>query len=121
MFRSMAFALTATLLLGACQSQATSGPGATPRAATPKATERPQTEAACTAAGGRWAKGGLAGMEQCFLDYPDAGKACAAAGDCMGMCLAPANGPARCQTTHPLFGCVHSLDAQGNRVGICID
>ncbi|MGQ9366687.1 hypothetical protein [Azospirillum sp. ST 5-10] len=117
MLRAALLALTIALPLAGCQSQATP---TSPLAAS-VGPERPQSEPACTAAGGRWEKGGLAGIAQCFLDYPDAGKPCQGPADCAGMCLVPADGPPRCQKTYPLFGCVRFLDAEGNRAGICID
>ncbi|WP_051340730.1 hypothetical protein [Azospirillum halopraeferens] len=129
MLRTVRAAVTALtlLLLAACHA---AGDGRAPAAAPAPAAgpmsaaagpERPQDAAACTAAGGDWRRGGLAGLDQCFLAYPDGGTPCTGPADCRGLCLVQGDGPGRCQTTYPLFGCVRFLDAEGNRPGVCID
>ncbi len=80
--------------------------------------EVPESEAACVEAGGRWARGGIAGLPLCFLPTPDAGKACTTAEDCTGFCLAETG---TCSAESPLFGCFALFDLDGAEVTICID
>ncbi len=42
--------------------------------------------AACESAGGRVARDGMRGWEQCIQPFEDAGKACADNADCIGQC-----------------------------------
>ncbi|WP_207457206.1 hypothetical protein [Azospirillum sp. SYSU D00513] len=81
---------------------------------------RPDSEAACREAGGRWAKGGRRGLELCFMPLSDGGKACTARGDCAGECLVTEAG-AQCQKSGPIFGCYSYLDDQGRKGTICRD
>lgn len=103
----------AALLLGGALVLPLAGCGAAER-------EPPQTEAACAAAGGRWAKGGRAGIPQCFTGLPDAGKPCSRDGECQGACIVVA-GKGQCQKTQPMFGCTAFLDADGRTQRICRD
>jgi len=79
---------------------------------------RPQTQAACLEAGGRWAPGGLWPEPLCFLPNPDAGKGCSKASDCAGACLSESR---TCSPESPRFGCYGYLDEAGDEVVICVD
>ena len=84
----------------------------------PVEAEVPETEAACLDAGGRWAVGGLQQRPLCFMPTADAGKACTAAEDCTGFCLAETR---TCSSEMPMFGCFALLYLDGAEVTICID
>lgn len=101
-------ALIAVLALGAC-------------------VEEPPTEgkrlsdadrAECLLKGGTVGRGGLLPDEVCFRPEPDAGKSCAKAADCSGVCFADTR---TCSPVSPMFGCYEFLDETGQTVGICID
>lgn len=82
----------------------------------------PETETACSDAGGRWDRGGLGGQFTCFLPTPDAGKACTAAEDCSGFCLVESGaGTGSCSAETPMFGCFAYVDLDGAEVTLCID
>ncbi len=78
----------------------------------------PQSRAACLAAGGRWARGGLNPDPLCFLPNPDAGTSCTKATDCVGTCLSDSR---TCAPEQPIFGCYGFLDDDGAEVMICAD
>ena len=71
----------------------------------------------CVREGGRWGRGGLWGLETCFPQYSDGGKACTASSQCEGQCDA---GTLQCTTSFS-FGCQSYLDDNGEVVSICID
>lgn len=75
-------------------------------------------KAACVERGGRWGSGGLAGGMVCYTTTPDAGKACSAASDCAGLCLARSRS---CAPVTPVFGCNAVLTGNGTEATICID
>ena len=54
----------------------------------------------------------------CAMPNADAGKACARAGDCSGVCLAETR---TCSPYSPQFGCFELLDEGGQMVGLCVD
>ena len=103
-------ALIALLALGACVEEPPAGPEGKPLGAAERAE--------CLMKGGSVGRGGLFPDEVCFLPEPDAGKACKAAADCSGRCLADTM---TCSPVTPLFGCFEYLDEAGKTVGICID
>ncbi len=78
----------------------------------------PAARAECEARGGEYARGGLLGGFLCFRPTGDAGKSCARAGDCEGICYADSR---QCSPVSPVFGCISMLDTDGRRVEICID
>lgn len=84
----------------------------------------------CEAAGGRVEPGGMLGHDLCVQTYPDAGKACMSASDCIGRCLlAPGSSDdvdqtsddGICQTTDSPFGCHADVDSGKVQWTICID
>ncbi len=81
------------------------------------ADELVKQETACLEAGGRWARGGILGLQQCFPNYSDGGKSCNRESDCQGMCLAETR---TCAKTFR-FGCISYLNDNGTREDICID
>ncbi len=78
----------------------------------------PAARAECEARGGEYARGGLLGSFLCFRPTEDAGKSCARASDCEGICYADSR---QCSQVVPEFGCIPMLDEDGRRVEICID
>ena len=83
----------------------------------PPAAQMRQERAECEAKGGEYAQAGLFG-HACYLPTEDAGKSCAAAGDCQGICYADTR---QCSPVTPEFGCIAMLDEDGQRMEICID
>lgn len=83
----------------------------------PPMSELRARQAECLAQGGNFAPAGLYG-HACFLATPDAGKACSRASDCTDTCLADTR---TCNPVSPMFGCYGFLDADGNRIDICVD
>jgi hypothetical protein len=83
----------------------------------PPMSELRKQQAECLEQGGTFAPAGLYG-HACFVEMPDAGKACRRATDCTGTCLAETRS---CARVEPLFGCYAFLDADGNRIDICVD
>ncbi len=77
-----------------------------------------RAEADCTARGGRWGQGGLAGGFVCYQSTRDGGQTCAASTDCEGLCLARSRS---CSPVTPLFGCNEVLTRLGGRATICVD
>ena len=102
--------LIAALALGACVEAPPAGPKGRPLSDTERAE--------CLMKGGSVGRGGLLPDEVCYLPQPDAGKACAKASDCEGMCLADTR---TCSPVSPMFGCFEFLDETGRTVRICID
>ncbi|THD75688.1 hypothetical protein E7681_04325 [Thalassobius vesicularis] len=79
----------------------------------------PAKKAACEAAGGTYAPGGIFSPEYiCFTENPDAGKSCRKATDCTDTCLADTR---TCNKVSPMFGCYSYLDEKGKKVEICVD
>lgn len=73
---------------------------------------------ACEAKGGTWGGAGKSGAKTCILPTTDGGKTCRKQGDCDGLCLARSG---TCSPIKPLFGCNEVLQADGQRVTLCID
>ncbi len=71
----------------------------------------------CAREGGRWGRGGILGLEMCFPQYADGGKACTTSTDCEGQCNADT---LQCTESFS-FGCQSYLDENGEIVSICID
>lgn len=103
----------ALLLLAACRGEAPDP--SDPQGRTPSEIEAARAE--CVAAGGKYTSGGRGGLT-CIMPTSDAGKACSRATDCEGFCLAETG---TCAPRRPMFGCFPILDAEGQRVEICID
>lgn len=76
-----------------------------------------QQKASCLEAGGRWGRGGILGLEQCFPSYSDGGKSCNRDSDCQGMCLADTRSCAKSFS----YGCQSYLNDDGVVEEICID
>jgi hypothetical protein len=74
--------------------------------------------AACERAGGRFEAAGPGRPLACVRLTPDAGRACAAATDCVGHCLARSG---TCAPFTPLFGCHEVLTTTGARVTECLE
>ncbi len=114
MRRSLAagLALVLGLSLAACVEEPPERPGP------PGALMTEAGRAECTMRGGYVAHAGLAQDQHCFTNEPDAGKSCRKASDCSGYCLADTR---TCSPVSPMFGCFEFLDADGRKVGLCID
>ncbi|MDT8854105.1 hypothetical protein RNZ50_03460 [Paracoccaceae bacterium Fryx2] len=85
-----------------------------PEAAAPKS----PVQLACERTGGRFAVSGGGGAKTCIRPTRDGGKSCSRQGDCEGVCLARSR---TCAPIAPLFGCNEILQADGQRVTLCID
>lgn len=87
----------------------------------------PAERATCEAAGGEVSRMGLLGWEHCLQTYPDAGKVCSDAADCLGTCRNTENHPPQtkatgtCQVADAPFGCYAMIE--GGTVGhtLCVD
>jgi len=76
-----------------------------------------QQKAECLEAGGRWGRGGILALEQCFPTYSDGGKSCNRESDCQGMCMADTRTCAQSFS----YGCLSYLNDDGKAEEICID
>ncbi|MCA2010496.1 hypothetical protein LCM17_03285 [Cereibacter sphaeroides] len=74
--------------------------------------------AQCEAAGGMVMTAGLSGHEFCAARNSDAGQSCSRATDCDGYCEAETR---QCSTYQSPFGCYAFLNADGERIDICVD
>ncbi len=101
--------LLAALLLGACAPTPADAPRVNPFWS--------QERQDCAREGGRWGRGGILGLQMCFPQYTDGGKACTASTDCEGQCDADT---LQCTESFS-FGCQSYLDENGEIVSICID
>ncbi len=111
------FAASAALALSACASPALND-DADEAAFGPA----PETEQACAAAGGRWARGGMLGHYHCFRAPPDAGQSCTDSTQCEGLCeLNEAQDGGSCSRETPVFGCIALYEGEGDAPTICID
>ncbi|NNE56703.1 MAG: hypothetical protein HKN36_01225 [Hellea sp.] len=88
-----------------------------------------EERAACEKAGGIVKPAGMAGWEHCIQELPDAGKACADSGECLGECYVPADkdydigadAVGVCTDTDEVFGC-HARVTKGKATPIlCVD
>ncbi|MEZ5998448.1 MAG: hypothetical protein R3B98_07125 [Hyphomonas sp.] len=89
----------------------------------------PEERAKCEAAGGEVMMAGLLGHESCVQPYPDAGRACSDASDCLGQCMLdpsadvsmgdPATGT--CQRTDSPFGCYATVRNGIAQPALCVD
>jgi hypothetical protein len=85
--------------------------------------------AACTAAGGEIVASGRLQRDNCVQTFPDAGKACAGDGDCVGECryegeaeLAPGSPvTGSCQVTDARFGCRTVVENGQIAHTLCVD
>ncbi|RCL89640.1 hypothetical protein [Hyphomonas sp.] len=86
--------------------------------------------AACESAGGRVARDGMRGWEQCIQPFEDAGKACADNADCIGQCrlslgddMPEAGKPVtgKCQATDSPFGCYATVENGRATPALCVD
>ena len=96
--------------LAACREAAPAPP------ASPDPSFAVSAEEACLRDGGRWTARGTSGGMICLRTPRDAGRACQAASDCEGLCLARSR---TCAPVIPLFGCQDILDRTGTRVTVC--
>lgn len=76
-----------------------------------------QQKVECLEAGGRWGRGGILALQQCFPNYSDGGKSCNRDSDCQGMCMADTRS---CSQTFS-YGCLSYLNDEGKVEEICID
>ncbi len=76
-----------------------------------------QQKVECLEAGGRWGRGGILALQQCFPNYSDGGKSCNRDSDCQGMCMADTRS---CSQTFS-YGCLSYLNDEGKAEEICID
>jgi len=97
------------ILLGACAPTPPDAPRINPFWS--------QARQTCALEGGRWGRGGMLGLEMCFAQYSDGGKACTASSQCEGQCDA---GTLQCTESFS-FGCQSYLDDNGAVTSICID
>ncbi len=74
--------------------------------------------AACEKRGGTFAEGKPGGAFVCFNRTRDAGKACTAAKQCEGACLARSR---TCAPIKPLFGCNEVLSNSGAISTVCVN
>ena len=74
--------------------------------------------AQCEAAGGMVMEAGLSGNEFCAARNPDAGQSCSRGTECQGYCDAETR---QCSTYQSPFGCYAFLNADGERIDICVD
>lgn len=95
----------------------------------------PESEAACLAAGGRWAPVGIFPSPICRVPTRDGGRICGDDGECEGSCLAdltPAERAAamkgetinrlgRCTGESPVFGCMAVVREGGRASILCRD
>tara|TARA_R100000935_G_scaffold49368_1_gene74629 strand:- start:1298 stop:1714 length:417 start_codon:yes stop_codon:yes gene_type:complete len=90
------------------------------------ATER----AECEAVGGRVARDGMRGWEQCIQSFSDAGQACTDNTDCLGQCrlslgddMPEAGKPVtgKCQATDSPFGCYATVEDGRATPALCVD
>lgn len=102
--------------------------GADPALAAESSTQ--ETEAACTARGGKLRRVGRLQSVQCVVSYPDGGQRCTDGDDCQGDCrisengAAPAEGAAvvgQCQQTNMSFGCFTRVEDGKADATLCID
>lgn len=102
--------------------------GADPALAAESSTQ--ETQAACTARGGKLRRVGRLQSVQCVVSYPDAGQRCTDGDDCQGDCRIPENGavPAegaavvgQCQQTNMSFGCFTRVEDGKADATLCID
>ena len=102
--------------------------GADPALAAESSTQ--ETQAACTARGGKLRRVGRLQSVQCVVSYPDAGQRCTDSDDCQGDCRIPENGavPAegaavvgQCQQTNMSFGCFTRVEDGKADATLCID
>jgi len=86
--------------------------------------------ARCKAAGGSVEPGGMLGFDQCVQTYADAGNACQAETDCMGLCLLSPDSEddvdqptddGICQATDSPFGCYAEVREGKVHWAICVD
>ncbi len=106
--------LAAAVLLAACQ------PTEAPQRAGDK--DFGAEGRACIADGGTPGRGGLSPFMVCYKDMPDAGKACARASDCEGICMVDyKTDRGQCSARTPVFGCYEYFGPKGERVEICVD
>ncbi len=105
----LAMGLAGPLLLAGCIPGADVEP--LPR---PDRAER----AACEAAGGEYARGGILAYWMCYMPTSDAGKSCSRSSDCEAICYAETR---QCSPVSPEFGCIALLDEDGKRQDLCID
>lgn len=71
----------------------------------------------CEAEGGQYERAGMFGMA-CIKKTNDAGKSCAKASDCEGVCLGETHS---CSAVTPMFGCFKMIDENGRMEELCID
>lgn len=73
---------------------------------------------ACQKRGGRYVKTGSGDLRACVKVTGEEGKTCRRETDCIGACLARSG---TCAPVTPLFGCNDILQADGQRVTLCLD
>lgn len=98
----MRWALPAILLLASCVTPVTKD-------------GQPISRLDCVAKGG--SVSGIQG-QACVMPAADAGKSCARAGDCSGVCMAETR---TCSAKDVVFGCFSFLNEKGEVVSLCAD
>lgn len=98
----MKWALSVVLLLASCVTPVTRD-------------GQPISRMECVAKGG--SVSGIQG-QACLMPAADAGKSCAKASDCSGVCMAETR---TCSAMDGVFGCYSFLDETGKAVGLCSD
>jgi hypothetical protein len=86
-------------------------------------------QAACEAAGGSWARGGLLGDLHCFCPTGQSACPCTDASQCLGTCTGPVPSAldcpgvttGTCQEVAPFFGCACVPLSEGGFTGLCAD
>jgi hypothetical protein len=76
----------------------------------------------CAARAGDYGQRGLNPTPACHCRTEDGGAPCTRDTDCQGVCFAPfGEDTLRCSTHMTQFGCFTTVDARGERVGLCVD
>jgi hypothetical protein len=86
-------------------------------------------QAACEAAGGSWARGGLFNDFHCFCSTGQDGCPCSEVSQCLGNCVGPTPSALECpgvtegvcEAVVPSFGCMCILQPEGGFTGLCSD
>ncbi len=129
-----AFLALSAVLLASCSPTTAPGTPTTPTgpaqdlSVPPGQTPTATQNAACSAQGGTYGRGGLGGFWHCVIPYADADKPCSDASDCRGACLAPPNQtpvrgqpPGRCAASNSQFGCYSRVEKGVVGPGLCVD
>lgn len=108
-------AAAAPSAIAADPAAAAAPPAPPPAAALPEA-RKSESQLACEARRGSWARSEN-GSHACVTQTRDSGKTCTRAGQCQGLCLARSG---TCAPFTPLLGCNDILDDSGRRMTQCL-